>query len=172
MIFFIDGILFFKQPEVNGNLDFKHAAFSYPSRPTVKVLRDMTYPVRTGQSIALVGPSGCGKSTCIQLLLRYYNLNGGELVNNKNTIAQKFRLILYFFQLLEGSNIEQMKVPQVRSKLGLVSQEPVLFDRTLAENIMYGDNGRTVSMDEVVEAAKKANIHNFVSQLPMVKIAN
>ncbi len=60
-------------------------------------------------------------------------------------------------------------MPQVRSKLGLVSQEPVLFDRTLAENIMYGDNGRVVSMDEVVEAAKKANIHNFVSQLPMVK---
>ncbi len=65
-----------------------------------------------------------------------------------------------------------MKVPQVRSKLGLVSQEPVLFDRTLAENIMYGDNERTVSMDEVVDAAKKANIHNFVSQLPMVQFAN
>ncbi len=61
-----------------------------------------------------------------------------------------------------------LKVPQVRSKLGLVSQEPVLFDRTLAENIMYGDNDRKVSMDEVVESAKKANIHNFISQLPMV----
>ncbi len=60
-------------------------------------------------------------------------------------------------------------MPQVRSKFGLVSQEPVLFDRTLAENVMYGDNGRVVSMDEVVEAAKQANIHNFVSQLPMVK---
>ncbi len=97
MMFVLIVFFYFKQPEVNGNLDFKHAAFSYPSRPTVKVLRDMTYPVRTGQSIALVGPSGCGKSTCIQLLLRYYNLNGGELVNNKIKIAQELKLILYFF---------------------------------------------------------------------------
>ena len=54
--------------------------------------------------------------------------------------------------------------------MGIVSQEPVLFDRTLAENIMYGDNERNVSMDEVVEAAKQANIHNFIASLPQVRI--
>jgi len=59
-------------------------------------------------------------------------------------------------------------VPKVRAKLGLVSQEPVLFDRTLAENIMYGDNEREVSMDEVIAAAKNSNIHNFISGLPLV----
>ena len=76
--------------------------------------------------------------------------------------------IILFQQRLEGQNIESLKVNQVRSKLGLVSQEPVLFDRTLAQNIMYGDNDRQVTMDEVVDAAKKSNIHNFISSLPMV----
>ena len=80
------------------------------------------------------------------------------------------RLPLVPPQNLEGENIESLKVPQVRSKLGLVSQEPVLFDRTLAENIMYGDNERSVSMDEVVEASKNSNIHNFISTLPLVNL--
>jgi len=75
-------------------------------------------------------------------------------------------------QLLEGQNVESLSVPAVRSKLGLVSQEPVLFDRTLAENIMYGDNDREVSMDEVIEAAKNSNIHNFITSLPLVIFLN
>ena len=61
-----------------------------------------------------------------------------------------------------------LNVPQLRSALGIVSQEPVLFDRTLADNIRYGDNDRFVSLDEVVEAAKKANIHDFIVSLPQV----
>jgi hypothetical protein len=71
-------------------------------------------------------------------------------------------------QLLEEQNIESLNVPQVRSKLGIVSQEPVLFDRSLADNIRYGANDRAVTMDEVVEAAKKANIHGFICSLPQV----
>ena len=59
-------------------------------------------------------------------------------------------------------------MPLVRSRLGIVSQEPVLFDRSIGENIAYGDNEREVSMDEVVEAARKANIHSFVASLPQV----
>ena len=62
----------------------------------------------------------------------------------------------------------KLNVPQIRSALGIVSQEPVLFDRSLAENIKYGDNDRFVSLDEVVEAAKKANIHDFITSLPQV----
>jgi len=61
-----------------------------------------------------------------------------------------------------------LSVPSVRAKLGLVSQEPILFDKTLAENIMYGDNEREVTMEEVIEAAKNSNIHNFISTLPLV----
>ena len=75
------------------------------------------------------------------------------------------------FQSLEGQNIEGLNVPFTRSKMGIVSQEPVLFDRTLAENIMYGDNERNVSMDEVVDAAKRANIHNFIATLPQVGVS-
>ena len=67
---------------------------------------------------------------------------------------------------IEEEDIKQLNVPFIRSKIGIVSQEPVLFDRTIAENIRYGDNAREVSMEEVVEAARKANIHNFVSGLP------
>jgi ABC-type multidrug transport system fused ATPase/permease subunit len=72
------------------------------------------------------------------------------------------------FQNLEGYNIEALNVPMVRRSLGLVSQEPVLFDRSVAENIKYGDTSREVSMDEVVDAARKANIHDFVAALPEV----
>ena len=64
--------------------------------------------------------------------------------------------------------MESLSVPWLRSKMSIVSQEPVLFDRSLAENIKYGDNSREVSMDEVVEAARKANIHNFIAALPKV----
>lgn len=62
-------------------------------------------------------------------------------------------------------------MPKLRSQLGVVSQEPVLFDRTLAENIMYGDNSRDVPMTEVIDAAKQANIHNFIANLPNVNFA-
>ena len=72
-------------------------------------------------------------------------------------------------QTLDDLNIEGLNVPHTRSQIGIVSQEPTLFDRTIAENIKYGDNSRTVSMDEVVEAAKMANIHNFIASLPQVK---
>merc|ERR1712029_640543 len=67
---------------------------------------------------------------------------------------------------LDELNIEGLNVPHTRSQIGIVSQEPTLFDRTIAENIMYGDNERSVSMDEVVEAAKMANIHSFIASLP------
>ena len=69
---------------------------------------------------------------------------------------------------MEGQDVLSLNVPQLRSALGIVSQEPVLFDQTLADNIRYGDNDRFVSLDEVVEAAKKANIHDFIVSLPQV----
>ena len=71
-------------------------------------------------------------------------------------------------QNIDGHNIESLNVPWVRSRMGIVSQEPVLFDASLAENIRYGDNSRKATMDEVVEAAKRANIHSFIASLPLV----
>lgn len=134
--------------DIQGNITFSQAGFHYPTRKEVRVLRELNLAVQAGQTIALVGPSGCGKSTCIQLLQRFYDLHKGVLT-------------------VEGQNIQSLNVPQLRSRMGIVSQEPVLFDRTLAENIAYGDNSRTASMDEVVDAARQANIHSFISSLPL-----
>ncbi|XP_059085287.1 ATP-dependent translocase ABCB1-like isoform X5 [Tigriopus californicus] len=133
---------------IQGNISFSQAGFHYPTRKEVRVLRELDLSVQAGQTIALVGPSGCGKSTCIQLLQRFYDLHKGSLN-------------------IEGENVQALNVPQLRSRMGIVSQEPVLFDRTLAENIAYGDNSRTASMDEVVDAARQANIHSFITSLPM-----
>jgi ABC-type multidrug transport system fused ATPase/permease subunit len=121
--------------------------FSYPTRKTTKVLRNLTLAIKQGEKIGLVGQSGCGKSTVIQLIQRFYDLDEG-VVN------------------VDDYNIQTINVPFMRSKLGIVSQEPVLFDRSIADNIKYGDNTREVAMEEVIEAAKKSNIHNFVKDLP------
>lgn len=100
--------------------------------------------------MALVGPSGCGKSTIIQLIERFYDPNEGNLT-------------------VEDEDIRNIKLASHRSHLGIVSQEPNLFSRTIGENIAYGDNSRQVDKTEIIEAAKNANIHNFVASLPMVR---
>ena len=136
-----------KLNEVEGNVEVKDAEFTYPTRQDVQILNRLQLSIKKGEKIALVGESGCGKSTVIQLIQRFYDLDQGSLE-------------------LEEKNIQSLNLPYVRSKLGIVSQEPVLFDRSIAENIQYGDNERTVSMEEVIDAARKANIHNFVAALP------
>jgi ABC-type multidrug transport system fused ATPase/permease subunit len=83
----------------------------------------------------------------MQLLLRYYDPEGGQVE-------------------VDGTATVDFPLSKVRAKFGLVSQEPILFDRTIAENIMYGDNARSIQMAEVIEAAKAANIHDFISKLP------
>ena len=136
-----------KLNQIEGNVNFTDGDFSYPARKDIQILNKLNLSIQKGQKIALVGESGCGKSTILQLIQRLYDLNNGDLE-------------------LEGQNISRLSVPSVRSKLGTVSQEPVLFDRTIRENIQYGDNQRKVSMEEVVEAARKANIHEFIAALP------
>ena len=103
--------------------------------------------MKAGEKIALVGESGCGKSTVLQLIQRLYDLDQGQLS-------------------VQGQDIKCLNVPKLRSSLGLVSQEPVLFNRSIKENIEYGANERDVSMEEVIAAARMANIHQFVSALP------
>lgn len=136
-----------KVNDVQGNVEVKEAEFHYPTRPNIQILKRLQLSIKKGESIALVGESGCGKSTVIQLIQRLYDLDNGKIE-------------------IENENIESLNLPWLRSKLGLVSQEPVLFDRTIAENIQYGDNEREVSMDEVLECSRRANIHNFVNALP------
>lgn len=93
---------------------------------------------------------GSGKSTCIQLLQRLYDPERGRIHIGLDEIYRDISL------------------KDLRSKLSIVSQEPVLFDKTIAENIAYGDNTREVSMEEIINAAKSANAHEFITQLPLV----
>ncbi|KAH8297255.1 hypothetical protein KR044_008793 [Drosophila immigrans] len=131
-----------------GDIVYENVSFEYPTRKDTPILHSLNLTIKKNTTVALVGPSGSGKSTCIQLLLRYYDPVSGS-VN------------------LSGVPSTDFPLDTIRSKLGLVSQEPVLFDRTIAENIAYGNNFRDdVPMQEIIEAAKKANIHNFVSSLP------
>ncbi|GFR19390.1 ATP-dependent translocase ABCB1 [Trichonephila clavata] len=133
--------------DVKGYIRFKNVRFNYPSRPKVKILRGLNLEIQPGQTVALVGSSGCGKSTCIQLIERFYDTLQGDV-------------------MLDDACVKDMNVANLRSHIGLVSQEPVLFSYSLAENISYGDNSRKVGMDEIIEAAKQANIHNFIRNLP------
>ncbi|NP_001303643.1 ATP-dependent translocase ABCB1 isoform 1 [Danio rerio] len=136
-----------KPDKFEGNVGFEHVYFKYPSRPDVPVLQGLKLRVKKGQTLALVGSSGCGKSTTIQLLERFYDPQQGRV-------------------MLDDNDAKQLNIHWLRSQIGIVSQEPVLFDCSLAENIAYGDNSREVDQEEIVEAAKAANIHSFIENLP------
>uniref|UniRef100_A0A2K5CHQ4 ATP binding cassette subfamily B member 4 n=1 Tax=Aotus nancymaae TaxID=37293 RepID=A0A2K5CHQ4_AOTNA len=136
-----------KPDKFEGNVTFSEVMFNYPTRPNVPVLQGLSLEVKKGQTLALVGSSGCGKSTVVQLLERFYDPLAGTV-------------------LLDGQEAKKLNVQWLRAQLGIVSQEPILFDCSIAENIAYGDNSRVVSQDEIVSAAKAANIHHFIETLP------
>ncbi|XP_072781681.1 ATP-binding cassette sub-family B member 5 isoform X2 [Taeniopygia guttata] len=136
-----------KLSHFEGNIEFRNVHFVYPTRPEVQVLQGLNVKVKKGQTLALVGSSGCGKSTSIQLLERFYDPVEGQV-------------------LADGFDTKSLHLQWLRSRLGLVSQEPILFDCSIAENIQYGDNSRVVSQEEIEEAAKAANIHAFIEKLP------
>ncbi|XP_068092076.1 ATP-binding cassette sub-family B member 5-like isoform X2 [Hyperolius riggenbachi] len=137
-----------EKPEMfQGNLELRKVTFNYPSRPDVPVIQELTVKISSGQTVAFVGSSGCGKSTSVQLLQRFYDPLQGAV-------------------LFDSIDVKRMNVQWLRSQIGIVSQEPVLFDCSIAENIAYGDNSRLVSMEEIQQAAKAANIHAFIEQLP------
>ena len=127
----------------------RDAEFNYPARPQVKVLKGLSVSVKSGQTLALVGPSGCGKSTVVSLIERFYDPQSGDLT-------------------FDGTDLRELKIGWLRSQIGIVSQEPVLFDVSIADNIRYGANFREVSDVEVIEAAKAANIHSFIESIPQV----
>ena len=132
----------------DGDINFEQVHFTYPARKEVAILKGVDLHIERGQNVALVGPSGCGKSTCIQLLQRFYDPDQGMVK-------------------IAGKNLVSTNVRTVRSHLAIVSQEPTLFNRTIAQNIAYGDNTRTVPMQEIITAATEANIHQLIQSLPL-----
>ena len=138
------------QDKTNGFVEVKNVHFNYPARPDVPVLQGLSINVKPGETLALVGPSGCGKSTVVSLIERFYDPMSGNLS-------------------LESHDLRDLNIRWLRSQIGIVSQEPVLFDTSIADNIRYGANFIEVSDEEVIEAAKAANIHNFIETLPQVK---
>ncbi|KAM8967104.1 ATP-binding cassette sub-family B member 5-like [Pelodytes ibericus] len=136
-----------KPDTFQGHLEFRKVCFNYPSRSEVPVIQELSLKIQSGQTVALVGTSGCGKSTSVQLLQRFYDPLEGEV-------------------LFDNVDAKNLNIQWLRSQIGIVSQEPVLFDCSIAENIAYGDNSRTVSTDEIQRAAKAANIHSFIEELP------
>ncbi|CAM0882242.1 unnamed protein product [Alopecurus aequalis] len=139
----VEGI---KLDKVNGNIDFNHVRFKYPSRPDVQVFSDFTLGIPSGKTTALVGESGSGKSTVISLLERFYDPDSGTI-------------------LLDGIELKNLSLNWLRDQMGLVSQEPVLFNDTIRANIAYGKRGEA-SEEEIVTVAKAANAHEFISSLP------
>lgn len=137
--------------EFSSNISVDSVEFSYPTRPDAKILRGLSLTIQQGQSVAFVGSSGCGKSTMTQLIERFYDLNAGSVS-------------------IDGRPIQQYNLHWLRSQIGIVSQEPILFDLSIAENIAYGDNTRVVPMEEIIQAAKQANIYDFISKLPNVRL--
>ncbi|CAF1930906.1 unnamed protein product [Rotaria magnacalcarata] len=132
-------------------IEFKDVTFAYESRPDATVLNKFSLKIQPGQHIALIetikGASGCGKSTAIQLIERYYNYSYGSIIMN-------------------SQDIRQMNINEVRSKIALVSQEAILFDASIRDNIKYGDLTRDISDKEIIRAAERANIHDFIDKLP------
>ncbi|XP_062302785.1 bile salt export pump-like [Osmerus eperlanus] len=136
-----------KWDNFKGDLEFIDCNFTYPTRPDIQVLNGLSVSVRPGQTLAFVGSSGCGKSTSVQLLERFYDPDHGKVI-------------------IDGHDSTHVNVQFLRSKIGIVSQEPILFDCSIGENIKYGDNLREVGMNDVISAAKKAQLHDFVMSLP------
>lgn len=132
-------------PPIKADISFDEVEFSYPSRPDIKVLKKVSFHIGAGQKIAFVGSSGVGKSTIAQLLLRFYDIQGGSVT-------------------ISGKNIYDYEITDYRRYFGIVPQEVLLFGGTIRENILYGKPDAT--MDEVESAAKKSNSLEFINSFP------
>jgi ATP-binding cassette subfamily B protein len=130
---------------LKGEVAFEDVAFAYPSRPEVEVLRAISLRAAPGQRIALVGPSGAGKSTLVALLLRFYDPQRGQI-------------------RVDARDARDYPLGELRSQMALVPQDVLLFGGTILENIGYGRPGATEA--EIIEAARQANAHDFISSFP------
>ncbi|OQR96651.1 ATP-binding Cassette (ABC) Superfamily [Thraustotheca clavata] len=134
-----------KPSTVRGDIALNNIAFAYPSRPEVQVCAGYSLQIPAGQKIALVGSSGCGKSTIVSLLERFYDPLQGSVT-------------------LDGHNLKDLNIRWLRQQIGLVGQEPCLFQETIANNIRHGKPG--ASLEEVYAAAKQANAYDFIMGFP------
>ena len=128
-----------------GRVSFQNVSFNYGDRGDAPTLSGLNFEVQPGQQVALVGPSGAGKTTLVSLLPRFYDVSTGSL-------------------LIDGVDVRQLGLQELRGNVGLVPQETLLFSGTVAENILYGRPGATVQ--EVQDAARAANAHDFISTFP------
>ncbi len=131
--------------KLKGNVSLQNIAFSYPSRPELSVLKDVSIEAKSGQRIAIVGPSGAGKTTIASLLLRFYEPQNGKL-------------------LFDGKDGTQIPLSQLRKQMALVPQDVLLFGGTIRENIAYGKPGATQA--DIESAAKQAHAHEFINSFP------
>ena len=137
--------------DIHGDVELRDVYFSYPSRPDEQIFNGFSLSIPSGTTTALVGQSGSGKSTVISLIERFYDPLAGEV-------------------LIDGINLKEFQLSWIRGKIGLVSQEPVLFASSIKENIAYGKNGATT--EEIRAAAELANAAKFIDKLPQVLIFN
>jgi ABC-type multidrug transport system fused ATPase/permease subunit len=130
---------------LKGNVSFEKVAFSYPSRNDVPVLKEVSLTANNGEQIAIVGPSGAGKSTIASLLLRFYDPTNGSI-------------------LFDGRPASSFPLSQLRQQMAFVPQDVILFGGSIKENIAYGKADATDA--EIMDAARKANAHDFISKFP------
>ncbi|CAD8161006.1 unnamed protein product [Paramecium pentaurelia] len=130
--------------DFNGEIQLKDIKFNYPNRPDQLVLNGLSLKIPPGKKVALVGESGCGKSTVMQLIERFYDCDQGEV-------------------LFGGINVKDLNIVDLRSRIGLVGQEPVLFATSIKENLLYGKTDATEN--EMIDALKKANAWDFVQKM-------
>lgn len=131
-----------EMPPIEGNIEFNHVTFSYEDG--VEILKDISFRVKKGDTIAIVGPTGAGKTTIVNLISRFYNADSGEI-------------------LIDGIPIEDVTIRSLRTQMGVMMQDSFIFSGTIMDNIRYGN--KTVTDEEVIEAAKTVCAHDFIMSM-------
>ncbi|MBE5884149.1 MAG: ABC transporter ATP-binding protein [Lachnospiraceae bacterium] len=139
-----DELAVMEQPPIEGAVTFDNVTFAYSDAPSVKVLENVSFHIKPGETIALVGPTGAGKTTIVNLISRFYNATDGRV-------------------LIDGHDVQEVTIESLRSQLGIMTQDNFLFTGTVKDNIRYGKLDATD--EEIIAAAKAVNAHDFIMKL-------